>query len=120
MKVTILGSEYTITKKKYDEYPMFKKHGCGGCCDSYTRNIIVGDFSTFDGWEDTSPEAIAAAERQCLRHEIVHAFFDESGLQECGLVYDGAWSANEECVDWIAKQGQKIYAAWKETGCLDL
>jgi len=119
LKVTILGSDYTITKKKYDDDDAFKKKSWVGYCENYTRNIVIGDLATFEGWEDCSPEMIAAAERQCLRHEIVHAFFNESGLQESGLVYERSWAVNEECVDWIANQGQKIYAAWKEAGCLD-
>ena len=30
-----------------------------------------------------------------------------------------AWASNEAMVDWIARQGQKIYAAWREAGALD-
>ena len=52
------------------------------------------------------------------RHEIVHAFLLESGLAECSGDTD-CWAQNEAMVDWFARQGQKIYAAWLEAGALD-
>lgn len=119
MKVSILGTEYSIEKKKYDEEPVFEKRDCNGYCMSLTKSIVICDMSSYKGWEKDPPEIIAAAERQALRHEIVHAFFDESGLQSCSLTYEGSWPENEELVDWIANQGEKIYEAWKQTGCLD-
>ena len=119
MKVNILGKDYTVLKKKYSEDTAFEKRSCCGYCTPYTRTIVICDMSTYKGWEEDPPEVIASAERQCLRHEIVHAFFDESGLQACSLQYEGGWAANEELVDWIANQGEKIYEAWKQCGCLE-
>ena len=75
MKVNILGTEYTILIKKYDE-------------------------------EET------------LRHEIVHAFLNESGLMDSTFAYDGGWSKNEEMVDWLAIQIPKIHKVFEEAGCL--
>lgn len=71
-------------------------------------------MSTYKGWEHEPPETIDAAQKETLRHEIVHAFFDESGLADSSSTVDGAWTKNEEMVDWIAIQGPKIYKAWKE------
>ena len=51
--------------------------------------------------------------RRVVRHEIVHAFLMESGLDESSNPAD-AWATNEEMVDWFARQGPKIYKAWKE------
>lgn len=47
------------------------------------------------------------------RHEIIHAFLCESGLLECSGEAE-ARAANEEMVDWFARQGIKIYSAWVE------
>ena len=53
-----------------------------------------------------------------LRHEIVHAFFNESGLMDSSLQYSGGWAKNEEMVDWIASQFNKIMECFKAAGCL--
>ena len=48
-----------------------------------------------------------------LRHEIVHAFLYESGLD-----VSSEWARNEEIVDWIALQTPKLQKAFEEAGCL--
>lgn len=118
MKFSILGTEYTVTKKKYDDFPYFAKNSVDGICDSVSHEIIYGDMTTFPGWEDETPEYAVQAEKGVLRHEIVHAFLNESGLQQCAHTFDGPWSKDEEIVDWIAIQGPKIYAAWVEAGAV--
>lgn len=75
-------------------------------------------MTTYPDWAKEPPERIALAEKQTIRHEIVHAFFDESGLQESGVHFTGSWAINEEMVDWIAIQGPKIYEAWRAAGAL--
>ncbi len=116
--VTILGTEYTITVKKYDEEEAFSRRSIDGYCDSWTKKIVVCDMSTYKGWEHEPPESIEVAQKEVLRHEIVHAFFSESGLEDSSNSVDCAWAKNEEMVDWIAIQGPKIYKAWEEAGCL--
>lgn len=117
-KVNILGTEYEIYIKKYNEEEAFERRKIDGYCDSYTRKIVVCDMTTSKGWEKEEPETCQAAQKQILRHEIVHAFLSESGLADCSARYEGAWPRNEEMVDWIALQGPKIYEAWKQAGCL--
>lgn len=119
MTVNILGTEYTITVKKYDEDEAFARRSIDGYCDGLTKQIVVCDMSTYKGWEHEPPEYIESARKKTLRHEIVHAFFDESGLMGCSNSIDCAWSENEEMVDWFAIQGSKIYKAWKEAGALE-
>ena len=115
MTVNILGTEYTITKKKYTEEEAFS---IDGFCDSFTKQIVYCDMSTYKDWEYELPETVAACEKHCIRHEIVHAFLSESGLADSSFPYDGAWAGNEEMVDWIASQGPKIYAAWAQAGVI--
>ena len=50
-----------------------------------------------------------------LRHEIVHAFLDESGLMENAKFDDEHF---EQMVDWIAIQFPKMQKAFEEVGCL--
>ena len=118
MTVNILGTEYTITVKKYEEDEAFERMSIDGYCDGHIKTIVVCDMSTYKGWEHEPKETAEIAQRQTLRHEIVHAFFDESGLASSALGIDGSWAKNEEMVDWFALQGPKIYKAWKEAGAL--
>lgn len=118
MTVNILGTKYTITVKKYDEDEAFERRSIDGYCDGLTKQIVVCDMSTYKGWEHEGPETVTAAQKQTLRHEIVHVFFDESGLADSSFSVDMAWAKNEEMVDWIAWQGPKIYKAWGEAGVL--
>lgn len=116
MNVNILGTEYTITVKKYNDDEAFERCSICGYCDSYTKQIVVCDMSTYKGWEHESKETAEIAGKETMRHEIVHAFFSESGIETNGLAFDGSWAKNEEMVDWIALQGEKIYKAWQEAG----
>jgi hypothetical protein len=108
--VNILGTTYFITEQSEAENELLK--GCDGYCDWTTKEIVVereingnlGDMEVYI--------------RKVLRHEIVHAFLLESGLHECSGGTE-AWASNEAMVDWIARQGEKIYAAWREAGALD-
>ena len=116
--VNILGTEYAIYIKKYDEDEAFESRSIDGYCDGWAKQIIVCDMSTYKGWEHEPSETVAAAQKEVLRHEIVHAFFEESGLADGSLSPEVAWAKNEEMVDWIAMQGPKIYEAWQEAGAL--
>ena len=116
--VNILGTEYAIIVKKYDEDEVFERRSIDGYCDSWTKQIVVCDMTTYKGWDHEPAETIAAAQKEALRHEIVHAFFHESGLADSSLNLDGAWAKNEEMVDWFALKGPKIYKAWKEAGAV--
>ena len=56
---------------------------------------------------------LADYKKQVIRHEIIHAFVFESGLDTCS-----DWAKNEEMVDWIAIQFPKLLKAFKEADCL--
>ena len=118
MTVNILGTKYTITKKKYSEEPAFERRSIDGYCDHYTKNIVYCDMSTYPHWEHEPPETVVKAERQTLRHEIVHGFLSESGLKFCSDMPDGGWAVHVVMVDWLANQGPKLYEAWQEAGAL--
>lgn len=110
MRVHILGSRWTVKQRSESEDENLKD--CDGYCDWTTREIVV---------EREESGTLADMERyirKVIRHEIIHAFLFESGLCQCtGSVEN--WAMNEEMVDWLAHQGQQIYAAWKEAGALD-
>ena len=118
MKISVLGTSYTIRKRKYDADPLFEKRSWDGYCSENTKEIVHCDMTTFPGWEDETPEAVERCEKATLRHEIVHAFLNESGLSYSSSRNNNPWAKNEEMVDWIALQGPKIYEAWKKAGAL--
>ena len=113
MVVSVLGTVYEITRKKYADDPDFKDRGMYGYCDGILHKIVLCDMTTFPGMEKEPEDRCRAIERVTLRHEIVHAFFNESGLKDSSFLVDQPWSKNEEMVDWFALQGPKIYEAWK-------
>lgn len=119
MTVNVLGTEYTATIKKYDEDPYFAKANVQAyCCGPWRHEIVVGDLESHKEWDLGTPEKNDQATRQLLRHEIVHAFLAESGLDCQAIEINGSWAVNEEMVDWIAIQGPKIYKAWQEADAL--
>jgi hypothetical protein len=110
-RVNVLGTEYAIVyaKEKNDQ----KLKRMDAYCDQTAKKIVVEKFKR-DG--DTVGD-LDCYRKECLRHEIVHAFLFESGLAgssgECR-----AWAKNEEMVDWIAKQFPKMQKAFEEAGAL--
>lgn len=119
MTVNVLGTQYTIEYRDYDDDPYFAKSGVQGYCSGPVRHIIViGNLKSSEKWDLGSDEYNELATKQLLRHEITHAFLAESGLDCNGIEIDGSWACNEEMVDWIAIQGPKLYTAWKEVGCV--
>lgn len=118
MTVNVLGTEYKIIVKKYDEDECFEKNSFSGYCDGYMKEIVVCDMSTYKGWENEPEGTVREAEKEIVRHEIVHAFFNESGLSDSANAVEGSWAKNEEMIDWIALQGAKIYNAWKAVGAV--
>ena len=50
--------------------------------------------------------------RKVLRHEIIHAFLNESGLRE-----NSEWAYNEEMIDWLAIMIPKINKCFEDSNC---
>lgn len=117
MTINILGTEYTITVKKYDEDETFKRCDASGYCSYTDHEIVLCDMFTYPDWENETDKAQKNQMKTTLRHEIVHAFFGESGLSANSNESD-AWAQNEEMVDWFALQGPKIWKAWQEADAL--
>lgn len=117
MQVSILGTPYEIIVKEYGEEESFERRNITGFCDGYAKEIVICDAATFKGYEHESAETLIPYQACSLRHEIVYAFLFESGLAQNSVETD-AWATNEEMVDWFARQGPKIYAAWQEAVAL--
>ena len=118
LKVNVLGTDYEIIIRDYDREPYFKKNDADGFCDSVTKQIVLCNMLTYPGFDETEKYA-EMYKKQVLRHEIVHAFLNESGLQaNSGIINNIGWAKNEEMVDFFALQGLKLYEAWKSVDAI--
>jgi hypothetical protein len=115
--VKILGTKYTLRRVNFGEDAFMERMKFGGYCDATAKEIVVLNLKTIPDFANDPKEVIARKERETLRHEIIHAFFNESGLQWNSLPVEQAWAKNEEMVDWIAIQFPKILKVYKELGC---
>lgn len=114
--VNVLGTRYKITIKPDSKDKSLK--GLDGYCDFTNKIIVLADLRKRDEWNNETDNYIAKYQQTVLRHEIVHAFLNESGLNTSSILVECGWARNEEMVDWIALQGEKIHKAWQEAECL--
>ena len=115
--VDILGTKYSIRKVGVGQDEFMDKLQFGGYCSGTAKEIVLLDLKTVPDWANEPPEIIQRKERETLRHEVIHAFLNESGLGWNSLPVEHAWAKNEEMVDWIAIQFPKIHKAFVKLGC---
>ena len=104
-KVNILGAEYKISFKELgdsdvDGFTDYTEKSIVMRSDNYNE---VGDFE----W----------LQKKQLRHELIHAFMAESGLQ-ANWEHFQKFGHDETTVDWIAIQSPKIFKAFQELDIL--
>lgn len=116
-KINILGTIYNIRKVDAGEDEYMDKMRFGGYCDSISKEIVILNARTLPDFADEPIEITIRREKETLRHEVIHAFFNESGLKQNALPTETAWAKNEEMVDWIAIQFPKILRVFIELGC---
>ena len=106
----ILGEEWVLEYNSAQVDSNLKLND--GYCDKSLRKIVI-DCNIASVSNLGNPQAYV---NKVIRHEIVHAFLFESGLEECAN-----WSDEnaEQMVDWFACQGPKIVKCWKEAGCYE-
>lgn len=64
MKVNILGTEYTVTKRNYNEARIFKEKGIDGYCDSISKDIVVCRMATYPNYEQETAEYCSLVEKR--------------------------------------------------------
>lgn len=102
--VNILGTEYTI---EIDD--TLEKSNMDGLCKEYDKQILIRNIGSML-CDDDSTETKKKRFNEVLRHEIVHAFFNEAGLEE--------YCNNEQLVDWVAVQFPKMQKIFQELDIL--
>lgn len=108
--VNILGTEYEILVQSEKENPKLKE--CSGLCEQYSKKIILDDFASQKD-DPMLVENFEEFKNKVLRHEVVHAYFGESGLRS-----ESNFAENEELVDWIAIMLPRIFKTCKELNIL--
>ena len=108
LKIDVLGTEYTVTfsNEGNDE----KLVGKDGYCDTSVKECVIDEMN------DTSineKKNLKEYQKSVTRHELIHAFLYESGLETCST-----WAGNEEMVDWFAIQFPKLLKAFKDADCI--
>lgn len=107
MNVDILGTDYQIIEKTDDPY--FDR--VDAYCDQTTKEIVINaDFA-----KGAEIHNVEWYRKKILRHEILHAFLYESGLDEQS-VFDN--EHHEQMVEWTAMQFPKILKIFEEVGAL--
>ena len=108
-KINILGVNYTIVVRRTENDPELKHGDCDGYCSYNTRLICIKDHRSAAHCEYKPIDWITNDFKEILRHEIFHAFLNESGLNYSSFTCQGPWATNEEMVDWLAIQSPKIF-----------
>ena len=113
MKINILGTDYEIKYKAKGEDKELGEE-LDGYCNSYSHEIVLWDMESCD-----EPQEIKTAKiKESLRHEIIHAFLNESGLKWNCLQGPESWVKNEEMIDWFAIQFSKILKIYQEVNAI--
>lgn len=116
--VNVLGTEYKILFQKISENEVLRKNHWAGCCNECLHEIVIADMTEEEYFPDMTNEEKNEYKKRTLRHEIIHAFLNESGLTANTLITQDGWAKNEEMVDWIAVQFPKIIEAFKSVSAL--
>lgn len=101
--VNILGSEWVIRSANgANDVTFANDPSCGGYADLSCKTIVLRDASERELSVIHADNSDNVTEHT-LRHELIHAFLYECGLSECS-----EWAANEEMIDWLAIQFDKL------------
>lgn len=105
--INVLGTEIRVVFREEKQDPKLEE--LGGYFDA-TENQIVVKIPEKD---TMSCGNLENHQKKVLRHEIIHAFLHESGL-DWSAASSECWATNEEMVDWFAIQSPKIFKVFRE------
>lgn len=112
-KVSILGTEYEIKFGDESQFPALESED--GYADSSIKRIVVDNMEKSKGLP-TAKGDLDSYQKTVLRHEIIHAFMEESGLS--ANFEHKPVGIDETTVDWFAIQSPKIFKVFKELDLL--
>ena len=101
--INALGTQYNVTKE------IFKDADEDGYCDYTSKEICIRKDNYYGVGN------FYYLQQKQLRHEIIHAFLAESGLQS-NVKHSDEFGHDETMVDWIAIQWHKIEKVFDKLG----
>lgn len=110
LKIDVLGTEYSLEVIPAHSDRLLKPGNIDGYCDSTSKRIMISDCAESD------LDNVEIYIKEVKRHEIIHAFLNESGLQSSWE--HPATGQEETVVDWIALQFPKLITAFKAADAL--
>lgn len=112
-KITVLGQEYVIEQHSKESDPRLE--GFDGYHAPYEKKIVIAqDIVDKAEGRNLEPDDTGRLDRylrHIYRHEIMHAFFNESGI-----TYQYSRDEEDFLVDWFARQYPKIKKIFEELG----
>ena len=107
--VNVLGVPYKVYIGTAEDYPILKDNSSSGLCDFSIKAIWVVD-TQLDKPEVGDLQNKKYLTDITLRHELMHAYFHESGIE--------GYSENENLVNYLAMSLEKIYAMCEDAGAV--
>lgn len=98
MEIEILGQKYKVIRKTEGEYPKLKHMDASGLAELYSKELVIN--ANCIEKDECTHENLEEYENKVIRHEIMHAYFHESGAT--------AYCQDEFLVEWLALQLPKI------------
>lgn len=108
--IEVLGSIYIIELRDLKDDEKLKE--AAGYCSFNSHELVIRQDQEY--FKNKTEEWITNDICCTIRHEVIHAFMHESGLDQCAFGYTGPWARNEEMIDWFAIQSPKIYKVFNE------
>jgi len=115
MEINVLGTIYKIEYNTVDEDLLLET--LAGYMDVTTKKIIIRNYTEEELDRPFNVKDLGYEKNKVIRHEIIHAFLNESGLNENSNGCN-SWANNEEMIDWFALQSPKIYKIYIQLGIL--
>jgi hypothetical protein len=111
--VDVLGTTYSVYLDVDIKDDKYLEH-CDGYCDKTIKRIVVAGAS-----DESELANFAVYAKSNLRHEVIHAFLFESGL-DGNSVWGHAEGQDhpEQVVEWFALQFPKLLKAFTQLDAL--
>ena len=109
MKASILGTEYEIKIASTGEDDFFEENPeVDGYCDSSSKTIGVKSVESVVEYQISKGYFPLDNPHKnmidTIRHEVIHAFMSESGLDSQSTI----WAHDEQLIDWLVQMIPKI------------
>ena len=115
-KISVLGQEYELVQTTPKNDPKLENNF--GYLEPYSKKIVIDKtIAETIGCESGRADCVECVDNfinKIYRHEIIHAFFEESAIS-----YNYNKEEEDFLVDWMAKQFPKMKKIFDDLGVSD-